>query len=265
MSISEQLGVNAHDLHGNTKHALNVAGRLGVRLVELAGHASDISPSALSSSGRRHLLRIVEGAGLQLASLTADFSGVRLTDPAMIEQRIEQTRDMLKLASDLHVGVVSTAIGAVTHPETGEPSAVAVEALQRMGVAADGYGIRLALRPSADAPDAFAALLSAVGCPSVQLGLDPAALVIAGQNPIRFVERFATTTALVHIRDARIGHVDHPGCEVRLGEGDVDLIGAIVTLEATEYRGPYIMRRTDTNDPLNDLIAARQHIQAFNL
>ncbi len=263
MSVAKRLGVNAHDLHSDTKRALQQAGTLGVRLVELAAHAPDMSPAALSTSGRRHLLRFIEGMGMQLTSLTADHAMLRLTDPSTIDHRIALTSDVIKLAADLHVSVVSTAIGAVTHPDTHEPSPVAIEALQRMGEAADNYGIRLALRPSADAPDAFAALLDAVACPSVQLGLDLGSLVIAGNNPIRYVEQFATKVAIVHIRDARTGISDRPGCEVKMGEGDVDLTGALVTLESTDYRGAYILRRTGSNDPMSDLLAARGRVEEF--
>lgn len=265
MSIADRLGVHAHDLHSDTKRALQQAGKLGVRLVELATQTSDMLPAALSKSGRRHLLRIIEGLGLQLNSLTADHAMLRLTDPTTIDRRIELTRDVLLLAADLHVSVVSTAIGAVTHPETSSPSPVAVEALQRMGEAADTYGIRLALRPASDDPDACAALMAAVGCPAVQLGLDLASLVMAGNNPIRYVERFAKDVAIVHVRDARMGRSDRPGCEVRMGDGDVDLTGTLVTLESTEYRGAYILRRTGTNDPLSDLMAARQLLQEFHV
>ncbi len=265
MSVTERLGVNAHDLHGDTKRALQQAGKLDVQLVELAAHAPDMSPSVLSASGRRHLLRFVEGTGLQLTSLTADHAMLRLTDPSTIDHRIALTHDILKLAADLHVSVVSTAIGAVTHPETSEPSPVAVEALQQMGEAADTYGIRLALRPSSDEPDGFATLFDAVACPAIQLGLDLTPLVIAGNNPIRYVERFATSIAIVHVRDARAGRADRPGCEVRMGEGDVDLTGAMVTLESTDYRGAYILRRTGSNDPMSDLIAARGRVEEFGV
>jgi len=194
---------------------------------------------------------------------------LRLTDPGTVEERIDRTRHVLDLARDLRVNVVSTGVGALTDLQTGQPSDLAISALSRLGEYADIRGVLLALRPSYDTGARWLAVLDALRCPAIRVCWDPAGMVMTGANPMLSIERFIEQVALFHARDATAGFVDRgrgePGLghETPLGEGDVDLVGILEALASADYNGPYILRRTESTNPSQDLIAARDTLKRY--
>ena len=251
------IGVDVDDFRLPPKEALRQASELAFRMVEFATVSGEIAPPNLSTSGRRHLSRYVDGLGLQIAALTADIPGLRLTDPKTVSERVARTCQIIELAADLRVPVVTASIGAVTHPETGDPSALAVEALREIGEFADSRGTIYALRPSHDGDERVARLFNEIRCPSIGVGHDAAALVMAGANPIPFIGRFGDRIPLVHVRDGTVGASDRAGHETRIGEGDVDLASVLAALDAVGYAGSYVIRRTDSPSPIADIQLGR--------
>lgn len=251
------IGIDVDDLHREPKDGLRAAADLGFRAVELATVTGDVAPEALAKSGRRHLSRYIEGLGLTLSALTADLPGLRFTDPGSVDERVMRTCAVLELAADLGVPVVTAAAGALTHPETDEASSGAVEALMRIGEVADARGVVFALRPSHDSPEGVADVLGRIACPSLRLGLDPASMVMAGVDPLAILRRLPDQIALCHARDATGGRGDQAGRETVLGDGEVDWVGVLAYLDAVEYRGPYILRRTESRDSQDDLERGR--------
>ena len=262
-----EVGVDIDDFRLGTKEGLRRAADLHFRVVEMATVEGELAPNQLSSSGRRHLARFVEGQGLRLGALVADMPGLHLADSRTVDERVERTLKIIDLAKDMNVPVVTSATGALTHSEEGTPLPYALEALGRIGEFADTRGIRYAIRPSLDAGDRVADFLDALGCPSIGLGLDPAAMVMTGANPLASIERLMTRITLLHARDATAGRLSRAddyarlGHETRLGEGEVDLLGLFAALRDSEYRGACILRRTDSKTPTEDLQAARSTIQ----
>lgn len=253
------LGCDLDDLRLDVKSAARQAASMRFRVVEVGAATGEVSPERLSQSGRRHFVRFLEQQGLKLVSLSADMPHHRFTDPASADHRVEHTRRILDMAREMGVTCVSASVGAWAHPESGDPSPVALEALSRIGDAADYFGVRFALRPSYDAGDRLVTLLNRMNCPSMRVCLDPAAIVMTGGNPLAGVERWIERLALVHARDATAGAIDrataegHAGRETRLGEGDVDFVGLLSTLRDAEYHEPFIVRRGDAGSPVDDI------------
>ena len=253
-----KIGVDVDDFRLPPKEALHKAAEWRFREVELATVAGELAPENLSSSGRQHLARYVDNLGLELTALVADLPGLRLSDPRTVDERVERTCRILELAAGLKVSTVTASSGTLTHPEAGDPSPLALEALERIGEFADVHGVVYALRPAADMAKLVARVLDTVGCPALQLCVDPAAMVMAGANPVALIEQCAGQIALVHARDGTVGLSERAGRETRLGDGDVDLTGLFSALRDTDYHGTYIIRRTDCPDPIPDIEHARQ-------
>lgn len=251
------IGVDLADLALPVKEGLRVASELGFSVVELPTVEGDLAPEHLSRTGRRHLQRVLEACGLSCAALRADIPHTRLTDASTVGEGLERTARILELAADLGVKVVTASVGALTHPETGEPAPLALEALAQLAASADACGTIYAIRPSQDAAGRLQSLLKQIDCPSLQLCVDPAALVMAGHNPAAVVEKLHDSIALAHARDATVGRLGQSGHETLLGEGEVDLIGFWAMLSAAGYAGPHIARRTDSATPHADLELAR--------
>ncbi len=254
---SHLIGIDVDDLHLPIKDAFRKAAELEFHVVELPAVMGEAAPRNLSSSGRRHLARYVEGLGLGVAALTADMPALRLTDSSTVDERVARTCEIIDLAKDLKVGIVTASVGSLTHPESGGPSPPAVGALRRIGEYADARGVVYAVRPSHDAGDRIVRMLDDLSCPSIQIGLDPAAMLMSGVNPFDVVKRCADRVAILHARDATAGLTDRPGRETPFGEGEVDFVGILALLEVAEYRGAFIVRRTDSPRPTPDLQAAR--------
>lgn len=258
-----EIGVDADDLHLQPKAALRRASEMGFRAVELSTVSGDLEPSHLTVSGRRHLAHFVRSLGLELKALVADLPGLRLTDPHTVDERVERTCRILDMARELHVGVVTAQAGALTHPETGTPSPTALDALRRIGEFADSRGVVFALRPAYDGAERSRRVLDDLRCPSIKIGLDPAAMVMVGTDPSALIAALPEQVTLVHARDATAGLGDRAGRETRLGEGEVDLAGLMQLLRAAEYPGPYLLRRIESLTPVEDLREARKLLQSI--
>lgn len=260
-SAQPDIGIHLDDMQLPPKLALRKAAELSIRSIEMSAVAGEISPSNLTRSGQRHLSRLVRGLGLRLDALSADVPGIRLTDPVTVSERIDQTRDILRMAADMRVPIVTAAVGAMTHPDDGTPSPLAIEALRQIGQHADTFGTVYAIRPSHDDADAVERVLAEVGCPNLRVCVDPAAMMMAGVNPIKVIEQLAEQVVLAHARDATAGRAGRGGRETKLGEGDVDLVGVWATLIEAGYGGSHIIRRMDTTTPLPDIAHARQMLK----
>ena len=164
---------------------------------------------------------------------------------------------MIELAKDLGVGVVTVSTGALTHPETGEPSAHAIDALRRIGEFAEVRGVSHAIRPARDGGDRMVRVLDELACPAISVCLDPAELLMNGANPLSGIERYIEQIRLIHARDGTAGRADGAGRETPLGEGDVDMVALLAVLSAADYAGPYILRRADSQNPVADIERAR--------
>src|SRR3989304_886848 len=101
------IGVDVDDLHLPIKEAFRKAAELKFNLVEIPAVMGEATPRNLSSSGRRHLARYVDGLGLGVAALAADMPTLRLTDPNSVDERVARTCEIIDLAKDLKARIVS--------------------------------------------------------------------------------------------------------------------------------------------------------------
>ncbi len=258
-----RIGVDVDDFRLPVREAMPRAAELGFRAVEVGLAYPELAPRELSESTARHFVRFVRNLGLDFAALTADFPGLRLTDAARVEERVDRTRAVLDAAAMMRVPIVTAAVSALTHPQSGEPSAHAVEALRQIAADAARRGVVFALRPSADTTEHLARIIQAINSASVRICLDPAALLMSGNDPSRVLSALPQEIVLSHARDATAGGRERSGTETALGEGDVDWLGHLMLLEAAGYHGPHIVRRTSSQRPEHDLAAARAYLQSI--
>ncbi len=253
-----EIGVDVDDFQLRPRDALRRAADLLFRTVELSAASDDVSPASLTAGGRRHLLKYMDGLGLLPAAITGDLPGLRFTDAGTVDERVSRTCEILQLAADLKAPVVTASVGALIHPQSGEPSGLAREALHRVGEFAESRGVIYAIRPSHDSGEGAARLLRGLSCPSLRVGMDPAMLVMTGANPQAVIERLAGEISLIYARDGTQGGTEQTGRETRLGEGDVDWVGVLRAINDADYSGPFILRRTDSPTPSADLESGRK-------
>ncbi len=252
-----QLGVAADDFGLGPKQGLQAAARLGYAVVQLDATRGQIEPSSLSKSGERHLLRFVNGLGLDLATLGGHMGASGFTDPATLDQRINKTRQLLELAARLRVPVVTSSLGALPDDPDDRRRRSAIEAIEHLGEHADKTGTLLALQTAEDAPDALRSFLDGLACPMVRVCYDPGGLLIHGHDPVAGVEALADHIVASHLRDATAGTRAAAGREVRMGGGQLHLPDYLDAMDELQYAGPHIVRRTDATDPAADIAAAK--------
>lgn len=260
---TDRIGIDVDDLRLPIKDGLRRAAEMQMRHVEFATVRGDLAPQHLSPSGRRHLQRYAGGMGLAIDALTADMPGLRFVDPATIDERVQRTCQILELAADLNVPIVTASLGELPGEQDSNAVAAITQALQRVGEVADSRGTIFAVRPSRMRGEDVAELLKTINCPSLRVALDPGALVMHGVNPLGILEFLPQDVVLFHARDAIAGSADRAGAEAALGEGEVDLIGVLACLDAADYRGPYMLRRTTASDPARELAQARDRLDAL--
>ena len=257
------LGVNLDDLGLETKSAISRAQAMHYDVVELGAVAGDVAAWNLPRSGRRHLLRHVENHGMRVASLTSDIPGTRWTDPATAEERADRTIQVVDMATDMDVRDVTVALGPVKHPETGTLSEVALEALSRVAEVAASRGRDICLRPSYGGLSQMLDVIREINVPSLKMCFDPAALVMTGNNPLADPATWIERVRLLHARDGMAGNSEQSGYECRLGDGEVDFRGIVSLMKEAEFRGAFIARRHESQDPDRELAAARDWLDSL--
>lgn len=253
------LGVVLDSFRQEAREALTSASRLGFREVELPAVGGQVDPANLDRSGRRHLLHYVSGLGLELSALTGDPGGARFSDVSLLERHLDKTRQVLELAAELRVPVVTTHLGRIDPKaaEGGDLEAV----VRELADLSDRTGTRLAFETGSAAPESMAALLKRVGCPTLGVCYDPASLLIDGLDPLAGVEPLADQILLARARDAVAGAPGHAGRETVIGEGEVDFAAYLAGLEQAGYGQSTFVRRTRSDAPLREIADAKARLE----
>ncbi len=101
------------------RDSLEVAAEQGFALAQTDTVRGELNPHEFSESARRHLRKFVNGLGLRIDALAADFPGAGLADPADAERRVEHFRDLLRLCRDLQVPRALVTLTGFDSPRTG--------------------------------------------------------------------------------------------------------------------------------------------------
>jgi sugar phosphate isomerase/epimerase len=255
------IGLVLEGLGSDVKKAMQSASRLAYRHIELPAGTGEVDPSNLSQTGRRHLSHFVRGLGLELSALGGDPGGARFADLSGLDRALDQTRRVMELALDLHVPVMTTHLGRMDALAGGEAAGFEKTKLlvKELADLADRTGTRLAIETAAN-PALLARVLREVNCPALGACYDPASLLINGYDPIGGVESLANDLVLARARDAIAGSGARPGYETALGEGQIDLESYLAALEAAGHRRPPFVRRTASQNALQDLEQAKAHL-----
>ncbi len=260
------LGVVLDSFGQPVREALQSASSLAFREIELPATRDEVTPEALSRTGRRHLAHYVSSLGLRLSALGADLGGGRFTDSASLERRLDQTRQVMELAAELHVPLVTTHLGRLSRQvlERGH----LLEAVRHLAECADRTGTLITFETGGN-PELIAQVLREAGSSMLGACYDPGSLLIDGYDPLAGVSPLADRILIARIRDATPGTSDfadadnRPGRETPLGEGQLDLPEYLAALDQAGYRRVPFLRRTQSDQPLRELAEARDRIEGM--
>ena len=255
------IGVYLNDLRAEPREALRLAASLGYNAVQIEAGQGPLSPSQLSESGRRHLTRFADGLGLSIVALRADLDGASSPDTTSLEQLADRAPQILQLARDLNVTTVTAPVGRFRLSDQHDYELVR-HALAQIADTASRLDRTFAPDTTLDSPDSLAGLLRDLNCPNLGVCYDPAELLVEGIDSLAAVETLADNIALACVRDAQARGAERAGRETNLGDGHLNLPDYLAQLEAAGYRGPLIVRRSQSANPANDLKQCRTYLEA---
>ena len=203
--------------------AINWAGATGWRAITLDATAPDTRPRALDSSARRDLAAALRRAELAFAGLDLWIPAEHFTRPDAIDRAIAAATSACDLAAALHTLAGAPPGGGAVNLTL---PAEAPEARAALGAAAHRCGVRIADTTWPPAPDLDEAL---------SLGLDPAAILLAGADPIQAAAQHGATCASARLTDlAPIGRVAP-------GAGRLDVDAYLITLDVAGFNGHAVL------------------------
>ena len=224
------------------REGIKKAAELGVEGIQPYATRGDLDPKNLSRTGRDDVKRFVSELNLTISALVGDFGGHGFTDSKTVDWRVGRTKEVIDLAVDLGVDVVTTHIGVVPEDETAAEWKAMTQALPEVGTYAADRGVVLATETGPEPAALLKRLLDSIGNPGLKVNYDPANLVmVAGDDPVAGVGILSGYIVHTHAKD---GVKTEDGYrELPLGEGDVDFAEYLQALMSIGYTGFFTIER----------------------
>lgn len=248
-----KIGIRLESLGLPLRRALTEAGRLGVAGVQVDA-VGDLSPSALSETGRREFRHLLRSYNLELTALGCPLRrGLDSTENQ--QPRLEHVQKVLSLSFDLGPRIVILQAGAV-RDDPNEPRMFTLrESLLALASHGDRIGATLALETGLEDGSILAAFLDRFDSGALGVNLDPANLLLHGFDSYTAVQALGRRIVHSHAKDARQSSASRAAQEVPLGHGDIDWMKFLAVLEEVEYRGWLTIERETGENRLADVAA----------
>ncbi|TVQ30088.1 MAG: sugar phosphate isomerase/epimerase [Phycisphaeraceae bacterium] len=221
-------------IEGGPRHQLQWASDHGFAgaAVQIDAAAPGLRPREFDRSARRDLGALLRRLELAFAGLDLFIPPEHFTRPETLDRAMSAARAALEFAADLATlagGVSGGASGGRPAVSMALPTEGAEEAIGELEARAYHCGGAIAdlTWPASDAnPDPAAA---------IGLGLDPASVLLAGDDPVRAVGEFGH-----RLRSARLCDLSSAG-RTPPGEGRLDVGAYFAALSAVGHQGALVV------------------------
>ena len=220
-----------------------------------------------------------QALGLAVSAVCGDLGGHAFEDRAENVERIEKTKQIIRIAKRLGAGVVTGHIGVIPEDPSCERFAVLRDALREVAVYAAGQGIVFAIETGPEHAGTIKVFLDAVNSPGLGVNYDPANLkMVLDEDVVRGVGILKGHIVHTHAKDG----VHYKKCdpvivytafaeggfekllektgqlfaEVPLGQGQVPWPEYIQALKDIGYDGYLTVERECGPDPDKDIMLA---------
>jgi len=254
-----KIGVIPDSFRLPIREGIQKAAELGFDGIQPYTTKGDLSPRNLSRTGRDDLSRFVSRLGLVISALVGDF-GKGFGNPSSVDETVALTKEVIDLAVDLRVGIVTTHIGVV--PESPDHIAwkTMAQALPELGAYACDRGVVLATETGPEPASLLKKFLDAVNNPGLKVNYDPANLVmVAGDDPVKGVSVLGSYIVHTHAKDGV--KLEKGYRETPLGEGKVDFPAYLRAMKGIGYEGFFTIEREVGADPVKDIVHGRDFLR----
>jgi sugar phosphate isomerase/epimerase len=257
-----KIGVRLESFGLPLRRALQEAERLGVGGVQVDA-AGDLSPGALSQTGRREFRHLLRAHNLELTAVGCPLRH-GLDTAENQEGRIEHVRKVMSLSFDLGPRVAIVQAGRVPAPDDVSPrAALLTEALRTLAQHGDRSGTVLALETGLESGEALRKYLDRFDTGGLGVNLDPANLLTHDFDPYESARALSGKVVHAHAKDARKASASRAAQEVPLGHGDIDWVRFLAVLEEIEYRGWLTVERESGDRRPDEMAAAVAFLRRF--
>ncbi|QEF98064.1 Xylose isomerase-like TIM barrel [Stieleria maiorica] len=169
------------------------------------------------------------------------------------QSRLAEMRDIADFANWLGCDAVALHLGFIPHDSSDPQYADIVAVTAELCDHCAGNGQFLHLETGQETAEGLLEFIAAVGRDNLKINFDPANMILYGTGePIDALKMLAKHVRSIHCKDGTWS--DKPGetwgCEVPLGEGDVDMRKYLETLHEIGYQGPLTIEREIPEDPV---------------
>ncbi len=245
------IGIRLESLGLSLRRALTETSHLNVLGVQVDA-AGELSPGALSQTGRRGLRHLLRVHNLRVTALGCPMPR-GLDDAEDLQSRVEQVRKVLTLSVDLGAHLAVVQAGAVPDELNSVRGALLLESLFALGQYGDHIGARLVLETGLESGATLAAFLSGLDTGGLAADMNPANLLEHGFDPYDSVRALQGRILHSHARDVRCCGPNRAAQEVPLGQGDVDWAKYLNVLDEVGYRGWLIVERGPGSHRLSEV------------
>ncbi len=248
-SIDAGLGVN-----------LDVAHELEIPTIQLHAPAK----STRTSKNAEAFLQKIGDLGITLTAVFGGFEGESYADIPTVEKtvglvppetrgaRLAEMKEIADFALLLKCDVVALHLGFVPHDTSDPQYRLIVDMTRDLCHHCSVNGQALHLETGQETADALVQFIADVNVDNLFVNFDPANMILYGTGqPLEALRKIGRFVRSVHCKDGTWS--DKPGeewgCEVPLGEGDVDIPAYLNVLDEIGYTGPLTIEREIPQEP----------------
>jgi sugar phosphate isomerase/epimerase len=212
---------------GGARAAIGWASQAGYRWVHLDAAAPGVRPRELDRAARRDLAAFLRRSQLLLSGLDLWIPPEHFIDPGRCDRAVSAVLAAMELAAALHALIAGSTSPAVSVVLPERLPAEVREALESRG---EATGARIADHAGFDQPGHD-------GGSPLGVGIDPAALLLAGRDPAAAASRAGRALVSARLSDATtVGRVA-PGN----AGGRLDQLAYFVALSTAGYAQPVVV------------------------
>lgn len=252
-----RIGYPTRLLEGPLREKVRLAASFGANGVQL-DLRHELKPGDLTETGRRQFRHLLDEHGLSLAPAIFPLRRA-IAEQIGLEERVAAITAALRFAGELKAAALIVRPGPP--PAADAPDRpLFVEVLNDLARAGDHVGVTLTLSTGREAAASLSEVLNAITAGPVGVSFDPAASVMAGQDPAAAIRALHRSILNVRVRDG-LAEADGAGVEVPVGRGEVDWESVLAALAEAEFAGWLTPDRTSGDDPARDAARAMSYIR----
>lgn len=256
-----RIGIVAEATALPLRQAIATAASMGAEGIQVNA-AGDLSPDALSETGRREFRNLLRSFNQELAALNVPLRhGLDVVEN--LQPRLDHVKKVMQLAFDLGCRRVVVPCPKLPTDTASSRAQTLRESLLALGSYGDRVGSVLALEIGFDPAEKVKEYLAGFDTGSLKVTFDPANLLVHGHDPVANLAPLKDLLAHVHARDARSASLSRGLYEVPVGAGDVDWMTFTATLQVLNFDGFLVVDREQGESKLADVTNGVKFLRRF--